>query len=146
MPRYSLLFMRMRQEVLILFSRSPIPRIVYYRMSTIEQNTGNAQADKKECLMQEKKLEMYGGLFGGLIPLIVLVGGLVWLSVAERGGTKPFWACAWIALCVGIFFAKNKEEYCGKRRRKHMKGSRMSLPTQMAIGCGDRFRIFCIKI
>lgn len=87
-------------------------RIVYYRMSTIEQNTGNAQADKKECLMQEKKLEMYGGLFGGLIPLIVLVGGLVWLSVAERGGTKPFWACAWIALCVGIFFAKNKEEYC----------------------------------
>lgn len=62
--------------------------------------------------MQEKKLEMYGGLFGGLIPLIVLVGGLVWLSVAERGGTKPFWACAWIALCVGIFFAKNKEEYC----------------------------------
>ena len=55
--------------------------------------------------MQEKKLEMYGGLFGGLIPLIVLVGGLVWLSVAERGGTKPFWACAWIALCVGIFFA-----------------------------------------
>ena len=44
-------------------------------MSTIEQNTGNAQADKKECLMQEKKLEMYGGLFGGLIPLIVLVGG-----------------------------------------------------------------------
>lgn len=55
-------------------------------MSTIEQNTGNAQADKKECLMQEKKLEMYGGLFGGLIPLIVLVGGLVWLSVAERGG------------------------------------------------------------
>lgn len=62
--------------------------------------------------MQEKKLEMYGGLFGGLIPLIVLVGGLVWLSVAERGGTKPFWACAWIALCVGIFFAKDKEEYC----------------------------------
>lgn len=71
---YSLLFMRMRQEVLILFSRSPIPHIIYYRMSTIEQNTGNAQADKKECLMQEKKLEMYGGLFGGLIPLIVLVG------------------------------------------------------------------------
>ena len=43
--------------------------------------------------MQGKKLEMYGGLFGGLIPLIVLVGGLVWLSVAGQGGTKPFWAC-----------------------------------------------------
>lgn len=62
--------------------------------------------------MQEKRLEMYGGLLGGLVPLLVLVGGLVWLSVAERGGTKPFWACAWIALCVGLFFAKDKEEYC----------------------------------
>ena len=62
--------------------------------------------------LQEKKLDMYGGLLGGLIPLIVLVGGLVWLSVAERGGTKPFWACAWIALCVGLFFARDKAEYC----------------------------------
>lgn len=60
----------------------------------------------------EKRLEMYGGILGGLIPLIVLVGGLVWLSVAERGGTKPFWACAWIALAVGLFFARNKKEYC----------------------------------
>lgn len=62
--------------------------------------------------MQEKKLDMYGGLLGGLVPLIVLVAGLVWLSVAERGGTKPFWACAWLALCVGLFFARDKEDYC----------------------------------
>ena len=61
---------------------------------------------------ENKRLDMYGGLLGGLIPLIVLVGGLVWLSVAERGGTKSFWACAWIALCAGLFFAKNKAEYC----------------------------------
>ena len=62
--------------------------------------------------MEQKKLDMYGGLWGGLIPLIVLVVGLVVLSVAERGGTKPFWACAWIALCVGLFFARDKSEYC----------------------------------
>ncbi len=62
--------------------------------------------------MEEKRLEMYGGLWGGLIPLVVLVGGLIWLSVEERGGTKPFWACAWIALCVGLFFARDKAEYC----------------------------------
>lgn len=62
--------------------------------------------------MQGKRLEMYGGIAGGLVPLAILVGGLVWLSVAERGGTKPFWACAWLALCVGMLFAKNKAEYC----------------------------------
>lgn len=62
--------------------------------------------------MQQEQLKMHGGMWGGLVPLLVLVGGLVALSVAERGGTKPFWACAWIALCVGLFFARDKAEYC----------------------------------
>ena len=61
---------------------------------------------------QEHKLEMRGGLLGGMVPLLVLIIGLIALSVAERGGTKPFWACAWIALVVGLFFAKNQDEYC----------------------------------
>lgn len=61
---------------------------------------------------QERKLQMYGGMLGGLLPLLILVTGLVWLSVAQRGGVKPFWACAWIALAVGLFFARSKEEYC----------------------------------
>ena len=60
----------------------------------------------------EKKLEMRGGILGGLVPLLILVGGLIWLSVEERGGTKPFWACAWIAIAIGIFFAKSPAEYC----------------------------------
>lgn len=60
----------------------------------------------------ERHLELYGGIWGGLVPLIVLVGGLVWLSVEEMGGTKPFWACGWMALVAGLFFAKNKHEYC----------------------------------
>ena len=62
--------------------------------------------------MQEKTLRMYGGMWGGLVPLAILVMGLVWLSVAGRGGTKPFWACAWLALAVGLFFARDKAEYC----------------------------------
>ena len=61
---------------------------------------------------QKQKLDMYGGLLGGMIPLFVLIIGLVWLSVAGRGGTKPFWACAWIALTVGLFLARKKEDYC----------------------------------
>jgi len=60
----------------------------------------------------EKELRMRGGVFGGLVPLLILVTGLIWLSVAERGGTKPFWACGWIAIAVGIFFACEPKEYC----------------------------------
>lgn len=60
----------------------------------------------------EKELEMRGGILGGLVPLLVLIIGLIWLSVAERGGTKPFWSCAWIAIVVGIFFSRDPKEYC----------------------------------
>lgn len=60
----------------------------------------------------ENDLKMRGGFWGGLVPLVIMVGGLIWLSVAERGGTKPFWAAAWIAIAVGIFFAKNPKDYC----------------------------------
>lgn len=65
--------------------------------------------------MEEKRKEflpMHGGIWGGMVPLAILIAGLVWLSVAERGGTKPFWACGWLALAGGLFFARDKTEYC----------------------------------
>lgn len=65
-----------------------------------------------ETPTQEHRLELYGGIWGGLVPLIVLVGGLIWLSVAGMGGTKPFWACGWMAIVAGMFFAKDKKDYC----------------------------------
>lgn len=63
-------------------------------------------------MSEEKRLDMYGGILGGAVPLAVLIIGLVWLCLAERGGTKPFWACAWLALVIGLFFARKKEDYC----------------------------------
>lgn len=63
-------------------------------------------------MSEEKRLDMYGGILGGTVPLAVLIIGLVWLCLAERGGTQPFWACAWLALVIGLFFARKKEDYC----------------------------------
>lgn len=65
-----------------------------------------------DSLTPTRTLDLYGGIWGGLVPLCILVTGLIWLSVTERGGTKPFWACAWIAIAVGLFFARDKAEYC----------------------------------
>lgn len=59
-----------------------------------------------------EKLEMYGGIIGGLVPLFVLISILVWLSVAGRGGTQAFWAGGWLAIVIGLLFAKNKNNYC----------------------------------
>ncbi|MEW9502528.1 Na+/H+ antiporter NhaC family protein [Jeotgalibacillus marinus] len=63
---------------------------------------------KKE---EEKRLEMYGGVFGGLIPLLILIAFLITLSIAQRGGTQAFWAGGWVALSVGLLLAKNKNHY-----------------------------------
>lgn len=61
---------------------------------------------------KDRKLEMYGGAFGGIVPLIILIAGLIWLSVGERGGTAPFWAAGWLAIALSLFFAKDKSHYC----------------------------------
>ncbi|MEA1961733.1 MAG: Na+/H+ antiporter NhaC family protein [Bacillota bacterium] len=60
---------------------------------------------------KNKKLEMYGGLFGGILPLLVLITILIWLSIEGRGGTTAFWAAGWLAIVVGLFLAKDKNNY-----------------------------------
>lgn len=71
-----------------------------------------AVVDNKNLNIPQKPVvEMFGGFLGGLLPLIILVGILIWLSVAGRGGTMPFWAAGWLAIVVGLFLAKNKSEY-----------------------------------
>lgn len=60
---------------------------------------------------EPKKLEMYGGLLGGILPLLVLITILIWLSLEGRGGTTPFWAAGWLAIVVGLFLAKDKTHY-----------------------------------
>ena len=55
---------------------------------------------------------MLGGLWGGVIPLIVLIVVLFVLSLGGKAGVKAFWTAGWLALFVGIFFARNKNLYC----------------------------------
>lgn len=47
------------------------------------------------------------------MPLIVLIGILIWLSIPGRGTPQAFWAGGWLAIVAGLFFAKNKTDYCG---------------------------------
>ena len=60
----------------------------------------------------DNKLKMYGGLWGGLIPLVILIILLILLSVNGKSGIKALWNASWIAIVVGIFFARNKTAYC----------------------------------
>ena len=57
-------------------------------------------------------LLMWGGLWGAAAPLLVLVTVLIWMSMAEGGGTRSFWAGGWLALAAGLLLARNKGTYC----------------------------------
>ena len=55
---------------------------------------------------------MIGGIWGGLIVLLILIAVLCALSMGGHGGVKAFWTAGWLALSVGIFLARNRKAYC----------------------------------
>jgi len=55
---------------------------------------------------------MFGGIWGGLVPLMVLIAALTGLSIGGTAGVKALWGAGWLALLIGLFFAKNKSFYC----------------------------------
>lgn len=72
----------------------------------------NYSKGMKNMSKEKKTLEMHGGLFGGFVPLMILVSILIWLSVAGKGGIQAFWTAGWLALAGGLLFAKDKQHYC----------------------------------
>ena len=61
---------------------------------------------------EQPKIRMYGGLWGGLMPLTILLFLLFVFSMGGKGGIKAFWTAGWIALFIGLFLARNKRTYC----------------------------------
>ncbi|MCP4712873.1 MAG: sodium:proton antiporter [Planctomycetes bacterium] len=76
---------------------------------------------------REQTLKMYGGIWGGVIPILILMAGLAWISLAPILGesetavegqeawkpdAKAFWVAGWLAIVVGLFLARVKKDYC----------------------------------
>lgn len=58
-----------------------------------------------------EEVRMIGGPLTALVPAIVLVGILVWLSVEERAGISAFWVGGWAALVAGLLLTTTKQKY-----------------------------------
>ncbi len=58
------------------------------------------------------RLRMFGGIWGGLFPLVVLIVVLFVLSIGGKGGVSAFWTAGWLALVAGMFLARDKGAYC----------------------------------
>lgn len=57
------------------------------------------------------RVRMLGGPVTAVVPALVLVGVLVWLSVAERATISGFWVGGWAAIVVGLVLTTTKSEY-----------------------------------
>jgi len=62
--------------------------------------------------MEKARLNMYGGPIGGTVPLLIFITGMIVVTFSGTGDITTFWAAGWIAFFIGIFFAKDKYEYC----------------------------------
>ncbi|WP_435198200.1 Na+/H+ antiporter NhaC family protein [Janibacter sp. GS2] len=61
----------------------------------------------------EQKLLMWGGPLTALVPAAVLVGVLLWLSLAERAAISSFWVGGWAAVVVGLLLTRTPREFAG---------------------------------
>ena len=60
--------------------------------------------------LQEKPVT-YGGIIGGMLPLIVMILAMILLAVNGMRSTKNFWSAGFLAVIVGFFVYKDKEQF-----------------------------------
>lgn len=60
---------------------------------------------------ERPRLELYGGRWTALIPALVLVGVMGFLSVNERAAVPAFWVGGFAALVVGLALARNRTSF-----------------------------------
>lgn len=62
-----------------------------------------------ETNTEKKRMEFYGGLFGAILPFLVMVVIMVILTVTKNNGLKCFWVAGVAALCVSFLMTKDKK-------------------------------------
>ncbi len=60
---------------------------------------------------QHKVAETYGGLFGGIMPLLVMILTMIILAVNGMRSTSNFWSAGFLAMIVGFFVYKDKKKF-----------------------------------
>ncbi|MGY2747577.1 Na+/H+ antiporter NhaC family protein [Arthrobacter sp. UYCu723] len=59
----------------------------------------------------EPRIRMFGGPKMALVPALVLVGVLVWLSAAERANLSSFWVGGFAAIVVGLLLTRTPRAF-----------------------------------
>lgn len=78
-----------------------------------EDRSAPDQPSGSEAAEPTHTLSMWGGPTTALVPAVVLIGVLLWLSVAERASISSFWVGGWAAVVVGLLLTRTPREYAG---------------------------------
>lgn len=60
--------------------------------------------------MKKRNMEFHGGLFGALLPFLVMVVIMIILTITKNNGIKCFWVAGVAALCMSFLMAKDKKQ------------------------------------
>ena len=60
---------------------------------------------------ENKKIEFYFGNIGAVIPLVVMLGGIVLLVVAQLKNAKNYWSAAFLGLVAAYVLIKDKRQF-----------------------------------
>lgn len=58
-----------------------------------------------------KYAETYGGYFGAILPMLVMIATIVVLFITNLRSTQTFWVAGFFGVAVGMFVFKDKERY-----------------------------------
>tara|TARA_B110000503_G_scaffold96499_1_gene145102 strand:- start:788 stop:2236 length:1449 start_codon:yes stop_codon:yes gene_type:complete len=72
--------------------------------------TSNALKELQADTM-EPTVKMWGGSAMVLVPALVLVGILIWLSAAHRADLSTFWVGGWAAIVVGLLLTRTPRAF-----------------------------------
>ena len=64
-------------------------------------------------MSNEKKsfAETYGGMFGAMLPLIAMIGGMLVMVAMGMRSTKNFWGAGYLAVIAGFLVYKDKKAF-----------------------------------
>lgn len=57
----------------------------------------------------KERMEFYGGLFGAVLPFLIMVAIMIVLTVTKNNGIKCFWVAGLSALCASYLLVKDKK-------------------------------------
>lgn len=78
--------------------------------SNARENINVESGNNKEVLTSQL-LDMRGGPLSSMIPALVFVVILFWLSFESRASISGFWVGGWLAILVGLFLAKSPNQF-----------------------------------